>query len=63
MPMLCQIGQYIRISLLPFPHSEMHCERSMDDNMLVGGTGGVHFHGLFCDIDSRQTFSQGDRSG
>ena len=25
MPIPCQNGQYIQISLLPFPHSEMHC--------------------------------------
>ena len=42
----------------------MHCERSMDDNMLVGRTGGVHFLGWFCDIESMiKNFSQGNIIG
>ena len=28
MPISCQIGQYIQISLSPFRHSEMHCAKS-----------------------------------
>ena len=42
MPIRCQNGQYIQISLLPFPHSEMHCAGIIPLEEIKESGAGLH---------------------